>query len=212
MSFIIFEILFFALLLVGDLVSKHYVVPFLMDNVGYYPLIEDVLSLKFSFNDGAGFSILSGRTGLLIGFTAVAMVLIFLFLIFLHFKKAHKAPKERFLVCSIVMILAGGIGNLYDRIANAGLVRDFIEYTFVETLFGKSFAICNLADVWLTLGMLFIIIYVIFMYKEKKNVEAVEPNDDYSDDGVSEALELLDKNDNRENSIQEDNNSQDDHI
>lgn len=212
MSFIIFEILFFALLLVGDLVSKHYVVPFLMDNVGYYPLIEDVLSLKLSFNDGAGFSILSGRTGLLIGFTAVAMVLIFLFLIFLHFKKAHKAPKERFLVCSIVMILAGGIGNLYDRIANAGLVRDFIEYTFVETLFGKSFAICNLADVWLTLGMLFIIIYVIFMYKEKKNVEAVEPNDDYSDDGVSEALELLDKNDNRENSIQEDNNSQDDHI
>lgn len=212
MSFIIFEILFFALLLVGDLVSKHYVVPFLMDNVEYYPLIEDVLSLKLSFNDGAGFSILSGRTGLLIGFTAVAMVLIFLFLIFLHFKKAHKAPKERFLVCSIVMILAGGIGNLYDRIANAGLVRDFIEYTFVETLFGKSFAICNLADVWLTLGMLFIIIYVIFMYKEKKNVEAVEPNDDYSDDGVSEALELLDKNDNRENSIQEDNNSQDDHI
>lgn len=212
MSFIIFEILFFAILLVGDLVSKHYVVPFLMDNGGYYPLIEDVLSLKLSFNDGAGFSILSGRTGLLIGFTAVAMVLIFLFLIFLHFKKAHKAPKERFLVCSIVMILAGGIGNLYDRIANAGLVRDFIEYTFVETLFGKSFAICNLADVWLTLGMLFIVVYIIFMYKEKKTVEPVEPDDDYSNDGVSEALELLDKKDNSENNIQEDNNSQEDNI
>ncbi len=206
MSFIIFEVVFFALLLAADLVSKHYVVPFLIEKDLYYPLIKDILSLKLSFNDGAGFSILSGKTNLLIAFTAVAMVLIFAFLVFLHFKKAHKAPKERFLICSIVMILSGGIGNLYDRIANGGLVRDFIEYTFCETWFGKPFAICNLADVWLTLGMVFIIIYVLFMYREKKVVEPIEPQEDYNDsDSISEALELMDKKKDSANNI-EDNN------
>lgn len=206
MSFIIFEIIFFALLLAADLVSKHYVVPFLIEKDCYYPLIKDILSLKLSFNDGAGFSILSGKTGLLITFTAIAMALIFAFLIFLHFKKAHKAPKERFLLCSIVMILSGGIGNLYDRIANGGVVRDFIEYTFVETWFGKPFAICNLADVWLTVGMVFIIIYVLFMYREKKVVEPIEPQEDFNDnDSISEALDLLDRKEDN-SKISEDNN------
>lgn len=193
MIFVLFEIFFFTLLLVADLLSKEYVVPFLVENNGYYPLIENVLSLKLSFNDGAGFSILSGKTNLLIIFTAISMALIFVFLVFLHFKKCHRKPKERFLICAIVMILSGGIGNLYDRIANGGVVRDFIEYTFVETLFGKSFAICNLADVWLTLGMVFIIVYVIFMYKEKKPIETIEPADDYNDDSsINEALKALD--------------------
>ena len=63
------------------------------------------------------------------------------------------------------MILGGAIGNLYDRIF-LGYVRDFIDYTFLDTFFGIDFAIGNIADIYLCVGVLVMIVYVIFVFKE----------------------------------------------
>ena len=192
MIFIVFEIIFFAVLLAGDLVAKHYVMPFLVNQTGFkYVLIDKVLTLRYSLNDGAGFGFLSGKTTLLEIMTITAMVAILLFTVFLHLRNTQKTPSGRFLLVTLSMIMAGGIGNLVDRIA-FGEVRDFIDYTIVETLFHRSFAICNLADVWLTVGMIFLIVYVLFMFKEKKSVSPVEPPDDEQEgeDAVSVALDM----------------------
>lgn len=195
MIFIIFELVFFAVLLAGDLVSKHYVMPFLASRVDdnyTYVAIKDVLTFEYSLNSGASLGIFSGKTGLLIGITVVSMVLLFLAIVFFHFKKLHKNPKGRFLLCSLIMILSGGIANLYDRIACDGFVRDFIQYTFLEKIFGSSLFTCNVADIWVSLGVVFLLIYILFLYKEKKPEVCLEPADD-DEANVKDALKMYDE-------------------
>lgn len=200
MIFIVFEIVFFAILLAADLVSKHYVMPFLAEQADFsYIAIKDVLTFHYSLNDGAGLSLFSGKTGLLIGITVFAMVVLTLFIFVCHFKKVHKKKSGQFLLCSLIMILSGGVANLYDRIAFGGYVRDFIQYTFLEKMFGSYFFTCNVADIWVTLGVVMLIIYILFMYKPKKPEKAIEPADDYDNNSLSEALRMLDeKNNNSE--------------
>ncbi len=189
MIFVLVEILFFAVLLLADLLSKHYIMPFLEAHDGFWVLIDKGLTLRASYNDGAGFSMLAGKQGLLIAITVVAMVIILGFMVYLHLKKINRRPSGRFLSMILVMLLAGGIGNLVDRIA-LGKVRDFIEYTFVETWFHKSFAICNIADVWITVGMILLIVYVLFCWKDFKEEKPIEPDDLDESDSFRQALTM----------------------
>lgn len=203
MIFVVFEIVFFGLLLASDLLSKHYVMAFLAERVSdncSYVAIKDVLTFHYSLNDGAGLSILSGQRGVLIGITVFAMVVLTLFIVVCHFKKVHKNKRGQFFLCSLIMILSGGIANLYDRIANGGFVRDFIQYTFLEKLFGSYFFTCNVADIWVTLGVVMLIIYILFMYKPKKPEKPIEPADDYDGESLEVALRMIDEQNNNKKS------------
>ena len=203
MIFIVFELAFFGILLAADLLSKHFVMPFLAKRVteNYsYVAIKDVLTFQYSLNDGAGLSLLSGQRGVLIGITVFAMVVLTLFIIFCHLRKLHKTPTGRFFLCSLLMILSGGIANLYDRIAMDGFVRDFIQYTFLEKIFGSYFFTCNVADIWVSLGVVFLIVYILFMYKPKKPEKPIEPDDDFDNNSLKKALEMLEEDGSNKNS------------
>lgn len=181
MIFVLCELAFFAVLLLADLLSKQYLMPFLEAHDGFWVLIDKVLTLRAAYNEGAGFSMLAGKQGALIAITVVAMVAILGFTVYIHLHGTTRKRSGRFLAMIMAMILAGGIGNLVDRIA-FGKVRDFIEYTFVETLFHKSFAICNIADVWITVGMILLVIYVIFCWKGVKGEDKPKEPDDLPDE------------------------------
>ncbi|NCA67856.1 MAG: signal peptidase II [Clostridia bacterium] len=193
---IIFEISLFIILLAADLLSKHFIMNFLYEKTfGYYVVIEKVLAFRYSLNDGAGFGIFSGKQAFLIAFTSIALLAIIGLIVFLHYKRDIEKKGGALLSFSLIMILAGGAGNWIDRIA-FGHVRDFIEYTIVETLFNRSFAICNVADIQLTLGVLFLIIYILFFYQDKKKPEPklVEiDNRAKSDDNITQALKIFDE-------------------
>ena len=66
----------------------------------------------------------------------------------------YPALNSPFLKTAIILISAGGIGNMIDRIYR-GTVIDFIEPTFV------NFAVFNVADIFVTCGAAIIIIYLI---------------------------------------------------
>lgn len=69
------------------------------------------------------------------------------------------------------MILAGALGNLVDRLF-IGKVRDFVEIVFFGCdvpLLGESFAIFNIADAALVVGVILFLVYFIFMYREPKD-------------------------------------------
>lgn len=142
------EIAVFTVLLIFDLSSKEAVVVFLKQQpFNYYDLIDGVLALNYSENTGAGWGMFKDHTEALIVITAICMAAVLAYLIICpRTKKLIRLP--------LVLILAGGLGNLVDRIA-LGYVRDFIQFTFMD------FPIFNLADNFLTIGTAWLIIVLI---------------------------------------------------
>lgn len=155
----IIEALLFAALLAVDLISKPLAFSFLESKGGSYTVFEGIFEMIEVHNDGASFGIFGGKTTGLIVTTAIAMVLLTGFLIW-----RPKSPK--LFRYGVIAIVAGGVGNLVDRIVY-GYVRDFIDYTFLRTFFGiENFGVGNIADIFVLVGLLCIMVYVFFGYKE----------------------------------------------
>ena len=174
----IIDFLIVAILLTGDLLSKHYAASILPTVGGSYEAIKDVLTFRYSENTGAAFGMFEDSRIFLSVFVGIVLLALLGFMAYHIVKKKYKEKGGIFLHVALSMILAGGIGNLVDRIS-LGYVRDFIDYTIVYTLFKKDFAICNLADVFLTIGVIMVIIYLIYTMvievrkdKEKKTLSA----------------------------------------
>lgn len=138
----------------------------------------DVFSLTHIRNDGAGWSILSGQTVLLVVFTSIVMLAILAYMIV----KRKTMPKIE--LFSLSLILAGGIGNLIDRVRML-IDSDFtgvIDYINLEFM---SFPVFNFADICVTIGGAAFIAYYVFleikeakMKKAKKAAAAAESSDE----------------------------------
>ena len=73
------------------------------------PFLPHIMQLTRLHNYGAGWSMLSGKTVLLVAFTAVMLIALAVLL----FKKIVRHPLG---VVACVLIIGGGIGNMIDRI------------------------------------------------------------------------------------------------
>lgn len=121
----------------------------------------NILSITHVRNDGAAWSMLSGKTWLLIIVAAAAIAVAFYFII-------TDKIKSRFGVISLVAVISGGIGNLIDRI-RLGEVVDFIKTEFV------SFPVFNFADICVVVGAVCFCSWVIFSdTKGKKDKNKAE--------------------------------------
>ena len=126
--------------------------------IGSFPLIDGVLQLNYAENTGAAFGSFGAHTNLLSILTFIMIVIGFVYLFF----KKRKLDIEY--VC-ISLILAGGIGNLIDRIYR-GFVVDYIEPLFID------FAIFNFADILVTCSAVVLVIWLIYeVYREGKEKE-----------------------------------------
>ena len=65
-----------------------------------------------------------------------------------------KKIKNKYLLITATIIIAGGLGNLIDRIFR-GYVIDFIKVLFID------FPVFNFADILVTCGSFMLIIYLI---------------------------------------------------
>jgi|CXWL01.1.fsa_nt_gi lipoprotein signal peptidase len=106
-----------VLALVVDLWSKAWV----FENLGAREIrtvIPGVLEFRRSLNDGAVFGTFSGRVGVFI--VASLFALAFVLYLFLH-----SSARQRILHISLALILAGALGNLYDR---AFMMADVVQH------------------------------------------------------------------------------------
>lgn len=147
--FIIFSIVILGLII--DLILKQ------LTFEKQFSLISGVLSVFYTFNKGAGWSILANHTLFLTIFSAILVIGIICLIIFYK-------PKSKLFSVAIGLVLGGAIGNLVDRIFLGG-VRDFICLDFI------TFPIFNFADMMLTVGAILLAIYLLFFLpqKDKKN-------------------------------------------
>lgn len=105
-------------------------------------------------NTGGAFSMFSDKTWLLILTSVIFVVIIAIFDIITKIK-------SKVYSVAIGFIVGGAIGNFIDRIFLGG-VRDFIFFDF-----WKSFPTFNVADSFLFVGTILLVIYIIFIYKPK---------------------------------------------
>lgn len=117
------------------------------------PLIPGLLRITGTRNTGAAFGIFGNSTLPLIILTALAALLMGIYL--------WKAKPPGLFGAGLTLILSGALGNLIDRIVR-GYVIDFIELEFVR------FAIFNVADIAITLGCMLTFIGVL-RSKEVRN-------------------------------------------
>lgn len=110
-------------------------------------LINNVLNITYTENTGLAFGIGRGYVNFLI---VVNIVVLAIVLILAYTNKNFKI--------GTILILAGGLSNLYDRILR-GFVVDYIDITSII-----SFPIFNLADVFIVIGA---ILFVISTYGGK---------------------------------------------
>lgn len=104
-------------------------------------VIKNVLRFTYLKNSGAAFSLMSGFPGLIAVLTGIMSLVCLAFLL----SKKIKSPSKLF---CISMLLAGGVGNLLDRIFRQGVV-DYIDLQFWPL---QHFAIFNFADCCVVIG------------------------------------------------------------
>jgi signal peptidase II len=101
-----------------------------------FTVIEGFLRLQLAQNAGAAFGIAAGQRPMLVAVSVVAMVVVFAVFLF--------AGNHRKIVNVALALFAAGVcGNLYDRLFNNGLVRDFIDVVYWP---GKHWPAFNVAD------------------------------------------------------------------
>lgn len=125
---------------------------------GAMPLIPGLIRFRLAENQGAAFSLFAGNRWLLLGVTSLIMLAVLLFMLF--------GRGGALVNVALTMVLAGGLGNLYDRFVQ-GFVIDYLEFLFVR------FAIFNLADVFVCVGAVLaaVALYRAEFSKSQKDVE-----------------------------------------
>ncbi len=119
--------------------------------------VNSFLNFYLVWNNGIGFGLLSFDDDYVYNFITVIIILINLIIVYLIF--LEKGQKSLFLL----IILGGSLGNLFDRLYyNA--VPDFIDLNYK----GFHWFIFNVADIFITLGIMFLILSEIFNYKKIK--------------------------------------------
>ena len=143
-----------AVLTAADQIIKYFVLLYLKP-VGSVSVINGFLEWNYVENTGAAFGSFSGNTTLLSVITAV-IILAGIAAILL------KKIKNKYLLVTATIIIAGGLGNLIDRIFR-GYVVEFIKVLFID------FPVFNFADILVTCGSFMLIIYLIIdIYKDSR--------------------------------------------
>ncbi len=157
------------LMLVGvflDQISK-YLIVLNLDLHESVEIIPGVFNFTYIRNEGAAFGSMSDSRWL---FMILSVVMIVGILVFMFWKK----PKSKLLLSALTMIVAGGIGNMIDRI-RLGYVIDFLDFCAFPNVWKWTF---NVADSFVVIGAGIIILWMILdaikEYKAEKAKKAEE--------------------------------------
>ena len=141
-----------------DRVTKIYII-----NLGGSANVVDIyltsyLNLYLIWNNGIAFGFLSFDNSTVYNLITI-IIMIIIFIIILLINKARDKT-----VYFLLFILGGALGNLFDRIYYSS-VPDFIDFHIK----GFHWFIFNVADIFVSIGVLCLILVEIFFNKKIKN-------------------------------------------
>lgn len=148
-------ILLFVLCVVLDQITKQWAVRTLMGSADIV-VWKGVFSLHYLENTGMAFGLFKNQQVFFYIMTVLILGAVVLFFI--------KTPaKKRYLpiLLFLTMIAGGAVGNLIDRTSQKYVV-DFLYFSLID------FPVFNVADCFVTVGCILLMIYFIFVYKDEE--------------------------------------------
>lgn len=184
----------FSLVLIAVLIAADQIIKIIVDSTMEVGSIVEVIkfgdhkvfSLMHVRNSGAAWSIMEGKTWFLVG---VPLIVCGLGIYYMY----RQRDKSRFQLVSLSLLVAGGIGNLIDRVR----LHEVIDYIKFEPL---DFPVFNFADICVVVGALMFAVYIIFLDRPQKVVKAEK---------VTEITEKSDISDSEPESIETESNAED---
>ena len=142
-----------------DRISKSIILNILDDTGKVDIYLNSFLSLYLVWNKGIGFGLFSFDQSYIYNGITLFILLINLIILYLIYKE--KSPKTYF----FAIILGGSCGNLFDRYYYSA-VPDFIDLNYN----GYHWFIFNVADIFISLGVIFLIIIELFDTNKKEEL------------------------------------------
>ncbi len=131
-------------------------------------LVGDYLTLSYISNNGAAFSLLANSIVLVILVVVAVGVVAYLYLRMLN--TGSLGYKLIF-----GLIIGGAAGNLIDRARHSGYVVDFISFRIPQI--GFYFAVFNLADAAISVGVFLLFVALLFggLRKPGRTIQRTDP-------------------------------------
>ena len=141
-----------------DRVPKIYIINLDKELIGSEIYSSKYLNINLIWNDGIAFGLLSFDQEILYNSLTILIILIICF-IFLMILKSSGLSKF-----ALLMIFGGALGNVFDRILYKA-VPDFIDFHVGNF----HWFIFNIADIFITTGVIFMIILEFIGNNKEKN-------------------------------------------
>lgn len=145
---------YIALIVILDQVTK-FAAKTNLKPVNNIDLIPGIFSLSYVENRGAAFGLFKDNKILLVGVTTLVTIFIIYYII--KYKDVNK-----YFRLSLILIAAGAIGNLIDRIV-LGYVVDFFHF-YIRDVF--DFPVFNIADISVVCGTILLTLNMIFVKEQ----------------------------------------------
>jgi len=154
----ILSFLIVAVIFLFDRTSKLYILNLIetKDLLNIY--INEYLNFYMVWNTGVGFGLLSSESNFYYNLVTILIIIINIIIIIMIFKS--KNYNSFFLL----IILGGSLGNLFDRVYYKA-VPDFIDLHYNDF----HWFIFNVADIFITIGVISLIIVELLITKNKKD-------------------------------------------
>ena len=151
---------FILLIFLLDRLSKIYVIYLDKKYLGSEIFSSKFLDINLIWNDGIAFGLFSFDDKMLYDILTILILIVIIALIFMTL--GSQGAKKY----SLLMILGGAFGNVFDRLFYRA-VPDFLDFHVGN----YHWFIFNVADIFITLGVIFMIILEFIGNNDKNNYE-----------------------------------------
>ena len=151
---LVIDAIIIIILFLADQYTKHLAVEQLKDRPAYV-LIDGVLELQYLENRGSAFGMLQNQKFFIL-FVGVVFLLVILFFLL----KLPEKKKYNIVHILLSVIVAGGLGNMADRI-RLDYVVDFISFVLIH------YPIFNVADCYIVVATVLLFFLFLFVFKEQ---------------------------------------------
>ena len=148
---IVISIIFFS-----DRYTKLFILNNFTEDIYY---LNDYINLDLVWNTGIGFGLLSSSSDVIYNLISIIIFIVISLLFYLL------CFSKRFEKMIFAIIIGGALGNFYDRIIHRA-VPDFIDIHYKDF----HWFTFNLADIFITLGIIGYILLEIFVRKKHENI------------------------------------------